>query len=333
MTDRPSVAVLRDRGVPCRLTHCAWLLGTLLGGAGVCGRVVAGSGKQGAYTASEKDEIGRVEALANKAGIGPFTHRLTEHLIGIGNAPAGFIQSGLDVAESVAKVFHGYFRAHGFKAEFPTERMTVMLLKDSDSYRALPGEAPGMAVGGHYDLDTNRLVMFDLRPQQAELAINAEQVNTFTLVHETCHLLCYNMGILSRQADVPLCVSEGLATFVEVWRPKARAALGGTNKPRLGALRSMQSNPGSWIPVADLLKDDKWFDDRETEQVAYAESWVLVHYLFKKEAALASFRAYLEDLKAAAPTATESDQASRGEARAAGCARPRAAQARQRGAR
>ncbi len=66
-------------------------------------------------------------------------------------------------------------------------------------------------VGGHYDLDTNRLVMFDFRPASDEIDLQAdpERVNLLALVHETTHLLCFNTGMLSRQTDVPDWVSEG----------------------------------------------------------------------------------------------------------------------------
>jgi hypothetical protein len=299
MTDRTSAGTAAHRSILAEaISRRGWIAGTLLSSLGACGRARGSSGKQGALSKSEQDEIAKVEELARKAGIGPFAHSQTEHLIGLGDAPAAFRQSALEIAESFAKVFVGYFRSRGFKAELPSGRMTVVTLKDAESYRAMLGEAPGMAVGGHYDLDTNRLVMFDLRGLQAELATAAERINTLTLVHETAHLLCFNMGILSRQEEVPVCVSEGLATFFELWRPKARSTLGGTNKPRLSALWDARNNPKSWIPLLDLLKDDKWFDEPNTEQLAYGESWLLVHYLLKKEAWLPKFRAYLEGLKA-----------------------------------
>ena len=47
-----------------------------------------------------------------------------------------------------------------------------------------------------------------------------ERVNLLALVHETTHLLCFNTGLLSRKANVPAWVSEGLATYVEIWRNK-----------------------------------------------------------------------------------------------------------------
>ncbi len=96
--------------------------------------------------------------------------------------------------------------------------MTVITLKDDSSFRAFIGADPGDDVGGHYDLETNQLVVFDFRDKKEDKPGNAERVNLFSLIHETAHMLCFNTGLLSRQADVPDCISEGLATFVEMWR-------------------------------------------------------------------------------------------------------------------
>jgi hypothetical protein len=143
-------------------------------------------------------------------------------------------------------------------------------------------------VGGHYDVQTNRLVVFDYRAQRANLAVGAERVNLFTLVHETAHQLCFNTGIADRDSDVPLCISEGLATYVELWRPGVKNAIGGVNQPRLQVLRGV----ADWIPIADLMADDKAFDEK-TGQLAYAESWLLVHYFLRSQNRVPRFREYL----------------------------------------
>ncbi len=175
--------------------------------------------------------------------------------------------------------------------EYPGRRLTVIALRDQDSYAALQGEAPGKGVFGHYDLETNRLVIFDFRSQQEALAAAAERVNLFALVHETTHLLCFNTGILNRQADVPVCVSEGLATYVELWRPGVKNAIGGVNRPRMEALRQAVD----WIQIGDLLADDTAFEPK-TEQLAYAESWLLVHYLLRASSRQPRFRQYLAEV-------------------------------------
>jgi hypothetical protein len=176
--------------------------------------------------------------------------------------------------------------------------LTVITLKDEISYQAYSGIDPGQTGGGHFDLDTNRLVIFDFRPkgEQAAVVANPVRVNLLALVHETTHLLCFNAGLLSRKGDVPKWVSEGLATYAEMWR-KNTTHIGAANRPWLDYLRK-RSVP--WITVTDLIATDKTFDDGDdaTAQLSYAESWLLVHYLMK-EPRLPAFRAYLAGLPSA----------------------------------
>ena len=106
-------------------------------------------------------------------------------------------------------------------------------------------------------------------------------------------LLCFNTGLLSRQSSVPDWVSEGLATYVELWRNK-QTRIGEPNVPWLSYLR-VRSRQGRWIPIADLVADDKTFDDK-TLELSYAESWLTVHYLMKSPQQLPKFRAYLAGL-------------------------------------
>ncbi len=96
-------------------------------------------------------------------------------------------------------------------------------------------------------------------------------------------MLCFNTGLVSRKADVPDCISEGLATFVETWEPKtkARTPLSAVNQARLGVLDAASDGPERWIPVAELLADDTRIQDPKSRQLAYAESWLLVHFLIR----------------------------------------------------
>jgi hypothetical protein len=154
----------------------------------------------------------------------------------------------------------------------------------------------GAEVGGHYDVDSNQLVVFDSRDNQNGLAASA-RVNTFTLVHEAIHQLTYNTGLLERRGDVPVAISEGLATFGELWqRSNRRSTLGVKNAARLEVFNQPDGD-AAWIPVAELLTKDGLFDDPDMLQVAYAESWVLVHYFMRTPAKLPKFRAYLEAIR------------------------------------
>ena len=138
-------------------------------------------------------------------------------------------------------------------------------------------------------------MVFDLRSLEADLNIERKRLNTLALVHETIHLLCFNSGLLSREADVPVCISEGLATYGELWlRSRGQKAFGALNEPRLRAVIGAQDDQ---IPIGRLLEDDDLFIKPETEQIAYAESWLLVSSQLKGSAAqLQKFQAYLAGL-------------------------------------
>ena len=166
------------------------------------------------------------------------------------------------------------------------------------SYVMFEGGFLDEALGGHFDLEANRLVIFDfLGPGANRKNPISEQDNTLQLVHETIHQLTFNTGLLDLKADVPRCVSEGLATYAETWRPRRQGVIGGKNDRRLLGLKQGLDQGVAWIPLKTLLEDDKVFDDQKTVQVAYAESWMFAYTMLKQPAKLAKFRAYLGALR------------------------------------
>ncbi len=250
-------------------------------------RTAAGSGEQ-----SDADEIAKVKATAAKKGLTFSSLSQTKHFLCMGDAPEVHCQEALNICEALAEVFVPHFRGKGFKVELPARRMTVIALKDADSYHAYYGDDPGASVGGHFDRDTSRLVVFDFRPQEAKLVANAPRVNLLTLVHETAHQLSFNTGLLDRNSNVPTCICEGIATYVEMWVPRnlngagrgrSRGALGNTNVPRLQVFITSRQAGESWIPLAELIADDELFEKPQTEQLANAEAWLLVHFLLTSE--------------------------------------------------
>jgi hypothetical protein len=252
------------------------------------GRLLAASKQRPDEAADEADEIGQVEKLAKEAGLGPFRHAKSNHFLVVGDAPESFGREAMKRCEELGQAFLVHFRGRGFTVEYPAKRLTIIALKDQKSYATILGREPPKDVGGHYDLLTNRLVIFDFRPGQRDLEVRAQRVNLFTLVHETAHQLSYNTGILDRTGDMPVCISEGLATYVEMWQPGGKSPIGQVNWPRLEALRHAED----WIPIRDLLADDKAFEPA-TEQLAYAESWLLLHHLLKSSSWQPRIREYL----------------------------------------
>ncbi len=287
-----------NQGRKVRRSRRSWLAGALLGlSAVLAGSPLAWSMQSEGADISEAEEIALVQANAKKAGLESFSHSRTEHFLGLGDADARFRNDALKICESLQSDFLRYFRKKGFTVALPKKRLTVITLNGAASYQAFTKENPGSSGKGHYDLDTNRLVMFDFRPDGVEPGVvaNPVLVNRLALVHETTHLLCFNTGLLSRQADVPLWVSEGLATHVELWQNK-QTPIGEPNRPWISFLNQARNTGTPWIPMAELVATDKSFDDDKTPELSYAESWLAVHYLMK-EPQLPKFRSYLAGLQ------------------------------------
>ena len=226
-----------------RLSRREWLAQSL---GGLAGLHVSRWLSHPALASAARDdagEIAAVNALAKQAGMGPFAETQTKHFLGLGNANVGYCNNALAICEELAKSFLPHFGDRGFKLALPRDRMTVITLKDKESYRTFLGKNAPETVGGHYDLDTNRLVVFDFRGEQEKLAANAGIVNLFTLVHEALHTLCFNSGLLDQQVDVPTCIAEGLATYGELWCSKGKGKIGGNNGARLKALRGAFVDP------------------------------------------------------------------------------------------
>ncbi len=226
----------------------------------------------------EDARIAGLEGRARKAGIAPLGVSRTDHFLGVGDAPPRFRDEALGVCEALGKVFVKHLRDRGFDVDFPARRMTVVILKDADSYAAMAGDAPGKAVGGHYDLDADRLVVFDFRPGRPA-GSGAERINTFTLVHESTHLLSYDAGLLALDGDPGKCVAEGVAAYFEMWRKSVSAPVGRVNRPRLEAIRAATRVGGKWIDTVRLLTEDALFDDPDSAQLAYGQAWLLTYHL------------------------------------------------------
>ena len=260
-------------------------------------RPAVGRAARAAAAAGEEERIAEVTAKGEAAGLEPFRVSRAERFLGVGDAPDSFREGALEICAALGRLFLSDLRARGFKLDYPDDRLMVVVLKDSRSYEALLGEAPGIDVGGHFDLNSNRLVIFDFRPGR-EGTPGAERMNTFTLVHETAHLLSFNTGLLSLDREPPKCVAEGLATCFEMWRPRNHAGVSAINRPRLQAVRDSGE---TWIDLARLLADDAQLDREETAQLAYGQSWMLVYSLLKNRSDQPKLRAYLEDLRAPGP--------------------------------
>jgi hypothetical protein len=239
------------------------------------------------------DEPDAIAGRARQAGLGPLRSKSSERYLVIGDAPEGFLAQALDLCDRLARDYLDHFRKKGFAVEPPRGRLTVVVLSGPDAYAAYLGLPPGQADGGHYEPETNRLVMFDNRARSGG-SPGLARANTIALMHEATHQLAFNTGLLDRRADVPGWLNEGLAMYAEVRSPTdARRRIGTRNDERLIVLREAGA-AGSWPRVADLFASDAPLDDASTEQAAYALSWLLVYHLMQSPERLPRFREYVD---------------------------------------
>ncbi len=240
---------------------------------------------------SSEKALTRIQEQAKKAGLQDIRSSEFEFYLGVGNAPDAFRTDAMHICHDLAGVYLKHFQGKGFPVEAPKSKLILVTLKDRSSYEAFSENAPGGEVGGHYDLDTNALVVFDFRPDQKKRAASSQRINTFTLVHESLHQLSFNTGLLELAADVPTCISEGLATYGELWQSSAkRAAFGRVNTPRLSVLKEL-------LPIEKLLTHDELFEaDEDSADAAYSQSWLLMHYLMSATN-VPKFRAYLSAIR------------------------------------
>jgi len=276
-----------------RIPRRDWLGGVILLGLGSLGAADPPKEKPAEI---DREEKAAVLKRAADAKLKEFGTNESDHYTGIGDAPESFRKDALFLCEELATSFKTHFHLKGFDLALPKKKMTVVTLKDKASYAAFKGEAVGAAEGGHFEVSSGRLVIYDFREDEKKV-VNARRTNTFILVHEAIHQLTHGTGMLERGGDVPVAISEGFATYGELWRNAGREKiLGHVNRPRLAVL----SNPGEgrdWIPLDELLGTDELFYDPKTEQLAYAESWLLIYELLKTRAATARLTKYLTAIK------------------------------------
>lgn len=228
---------------------------------------------------------------AKRVGLKDFRTSESEHYMGIGDATDDFRKSAVDLCEKLASSYQSHFRANGFEVNLPKTRMAVVILANKVSYARFNEEPASQAGAGHYFADLDLLVTYNVGPGRSSLP--ARITNTFTLVHEAVHQLTYATRLLERKGDVPVALSEGLATYCETWK-LSHPVIAEVNLPRLGVLADKRVR---WLPLARLLVEDGLFDDPATCQAAYSESWLLIHSLMESTTTRQKLRSYLDAIR------------------------------------
>lgn len=281
-----------------------WLARVLAGSAPACAapRLLASAdnpvNERDRSPGGEKDqaaerELRAIEDRANRAGIGPLSSFKSNHYQVIGDASPRFMAMIIKDCELLTLDYIDHFRGRGFNVNPPEHRLTLVAFRDERPFhKFFPASARSSIVGG-YSRDKNWVILFDWRnvPQRTRSGV----ANMTTLAHEAMHQLCFNTGLLSRQADTPLAIVEGLAMYAEVRKLNGRSDLGRLNRSRLDDLAHILRRQ-KWIPFKELITIDQSIINRGSDLVDlfYAESWLLVAFLIQDPDRLPLFREYLK---------------------------------------
>jgi hypothetical protein len=209
--------------------------------------------------------------------------------------PAGERDMWAQRFEDLYNRFNHYFRIRGFSLSEPPYPLVAIVYRDQAEYLKHSSSTTGVL--GHYDPNSNRVLMFDATKD----AGYDWSENAATIIHEATHQTANNVGIHQRFAEVPRWLVEGLATMFEargVWNAQYdRSREDRVNRGRLLDFRTYAAGRRQSDSLQLLLSSDHPFRTDATS--AYAEAWALSFYLC--ETRPREYAAYLAKTASRAP--------------------------------
>ncbi len=238
-------------------------------------------------------------ALIDELGDG-FKVHTTAHYVIAYNTSRAYAQWCGALYERLYSSFYTYWKHRGVELKEPEQPLVAVVFDTKANYTRYARPELGDAVTsiiGYYNLQKNRVAMFDLTSTSAHrgrLGTSA-QINAVlakpqafdmvaTIIHEATHQLAFNSGLHQRLADIPLWFSEGFAMYFETPDLTSRrgwAGIGDVNRPRLVRFRqSLRTRKAGSLEA--MLSSDEPFRNTKTALNAYAEAWALHYYLIKR---------------------------------------------------
>ena len=233
----------------------------------------------------------------------------------VGNADDDFIEERLYYCETIYDVFFEHFRKKGFTVRTPKGRMMVAVFDTQAGFEAYLGRSMSTAIRGIYHTPTNRLVVYDYGQNRDFLSAKARgdrearrigssfdrqrNISTFnrqaqdyrtdanigTVMHEVAHQLSFNCGLLNRDGDVAVWLTEGLACYCEATNNGGWQGIGEPNTTRVATIAGAFKAKTSFLPLRQLIESDDWIrKTTNTNQVVlgYAQSWALFSLLMEE---------------------------------------------------
>jgi Protein of unknown function (DUF1570) len=252
------------------------------------------------FVALSRDEIGKQLA----AELPEFKSHATQHYLIYYNTSTAYARWVGGLFEGLHKAFYTYWSQRGAVLHEPEFPLVALVFDGQSSFAKHAHQEIGeraASIIGYYSLKTNRVTMCDLTGVEANSSLSernasarihqilsqpAAERNVATIVHEATHQLAFNSGLQTRYADMPFCISEGIAMYFEtpnLESTKGWRNVGAVNRVNLGIFRRyLPRRPAGSLET--LLTDDKRFSNSATDDDAYAEAWALSYFLLQKRA-------------------------------------------------
>lgn len=233
----------------------------------------------------------------------------TEHYVLCTDAGRKFAEWTGRLLERLYVGFEEEWTKAGLELAEPSFPLPVVLFAREADYREYARRDVGSVPVdmGYYSSLTNRVALRDLTPAanrkpEGDLSKIVSPANVTTLVHEATHQLAFNRGLHVRLADNPMWLTEGVAMYFE--SPDLRNSsgwktTGNVNRTRIQRFRDYARNRRRADSLETLVRSNDRFARPDTAADAYAEGWLLVHFLRHKHPE--EYVAFLKTLAAKRP--------------------------------
>lgn len=274
-----------------------------------------------AYQRAEADEL--AESLRSAAG-GNVLVVKTKHYVIASRASRAYATWCGALLERLRTGFLGHWERVKLPLTPNDSPLPILILQNKTQfteYAVRDGAAAAAETFGYYSARTNRVVLFDLTADQpgeplGEAAgrdeitrrLSRTPASVATVVHEAVHQLAFNTGLQVRYADNPMWLTEGLAMYFETPDFGTGTRWTGAGKTNPWRLQEFQRS----LPMraedslSTLAQNEDRFHEPATMTSAYAESWVLVHYLSTKRRE--QWLEYLKTMRDKAPLVFETPE-------------------------
>ena len=194
--------------------------------------------------------------------------------------------------------FGHFWKARKLKPTKPEFPLSVIVFKSRQQFHQYMGRELGAVneeMIAYYNLETNRVTMYDLTADQIQgEAMGQRRIHEVlnnhralpmvaTIIHEGTHQLMFNTGLQTRFADTPLWLNEGIAMYFEV--PDLEANNGWRKIGQLNFLRMQRVldyfNRRPVDSLKTMIMSDECFRN-ESALDMYAQAWAFNYFLLNE---------------------------------------------------